>query len=320
MTAAEMDAFDHQLRLLRFMRDPRNDEWFEVDYTGYPSNDRVGMRIGLTYGDPHYFSRPICELLKSAADQLRTPWVLAREWIPAPQGFFWYASPPSKYVTPTDNATVELAGFSWTIFKIENLHEGRVPGTKQFQAILPTQGGGSIESSDGIIVQWYGHGTHGVTPAGTTTWRYGNDHVGLAKAEALIWGMDPEKVQWEYGIADAAVLATSFQFIKQKILSISPGRQLDRNARKWITPADEVKHDPLVRVIALRRRERPGYVPPEESKDVDWSCQWLVRGFWRSQWYPSLERHQSIYVAPFMKGPLDKPLKVNTATLYAVTH
>lgn len=43
---------------------------------------------------------------------------------------------------------------------------------------------------------------------------------------------------------------------------------------------------------------------------VDWSCQWIVRGHWRNQWYPSEGRHKQRYVPPYVKGPPDKPLRV----------
>lgn len=45
-----------------------------------------------------------------------------------------------------------------------------------------------------------------------------------------------------------------------------------------------------------------------EPGAVDWQHRWLVRGHNRAQWYPSEAAHHLIYIAPYMKGPEDKPV------------
>jgi hypothetical protein len=62
-----------------------------------------------------------------------------------------------------------------------------------------------------------------------------------------------------------------------------------------------------VTILRLRRHVR---AVVEAGQARDWSCQWIVRGHWRNQWYPSLEEHRQRYVAPYIKGPQDKPLRV----------
>jgi hypothetical protein len=37
---------------------------------------------------------------------------------------------------------------------------------------------------------------------------------------------------------------------------------------------------------------------------------WLVRGHHRAQWYPSLKAHKVVWIAPYIKGPADAPLKM----------
>jgi hypothetical protein len=62
-----------------------------------------------------------------------------------------------------------------------------------------------------------------------------------------------------------------------------------------------------VTVLRLRR-----YVPVAAETAADptnWTCQWIVRGHWRNQWYPSLGEHRQRYVPPYVKGPPDKPLR-----------
>jgi hypothetical protein len=64
-----------------------------------------------------------------------------------------------------------------------------------------------------------------------------------------------------------------------------------------------------VRFIDLRPVSKSYREPTNEQRDVDWKCQWLVTGHHRNQWYPSLNDHRMIWVAPYIKGPEDAPLK-----------
>jgi len=72
-----------------------------------------------------------------------------------------------------------------------------------------------------------------------------------------------------------------------------------------------------VKVVTLRRLETQPR-PPGPGEPVDWSCRWIVDGHWRNQYHPSTGRHELTYINPFVKGPADKPLKVSSATVYAV--
>jgi hypothetical protein len=63
-----------------------------------------------------------------------------------------------------------------------------------------------------------------------------------------------------------------------------------------------------VTVIQLRRQRHPDDFEHEPG-EVDWKYQWVVRGHWRNQWYPSIKQHRQIWVMPYMKGPEDKPIK-----------
>lgn len=63
--------------------------------------------------------------------------------------------------------------------------------------------------------------------------------------------------------------------------------------------------------VILLRRAQYQYPSHEhrEGEPVDWSCQWWVSGHWRRQWCPGLKKHKPVYIAPYIKGPPDKPLK-----------
>jgi len=63
-----------------------------------------------------------------------------------------------------------------------------------------------------------------------------------------------------------------------------------------------------VTVIRLRRTAAPHHYL---GGTVDWRCQWVVRGHWRNQWYASTDEHRQIFIAPHVKGPDDKPLRIS---------
>ena len=94
-----------------------------------------------------------------------------------------------------------------------------------------------------------------------------------------------------------------------------------------------IRHD-QVTVITLRRGHHNGEREPGHA-DIDWSCRWIVRGFWRHQWGHGTIGHphaaqpvhgglcaacgaQITWVRPYVKGPDDRPLKA-TRTLYRLS-
>lgn len=111
------------------------------------------------------------------------------------------------------------------------------------------------------------------------------------------------------------VLLAFFAFVGQRIFTTSQKLISNRQARK--RAEKKLQHIPLVHVVELRRRE---YQQRDESHDtpVEWSCQWLVRGHWRQQFFPSTGEHRPLWISPHIKGPNDKPLKAPTITAYEV--
>lgn len=104
-------------------------------------------------------------------------------------------------------------------------------------------------------------------------------------------------------------------FARQRILTTSSRPINNRQVRKRL--AKDLKHEPLIRVVELRQRE---YQQRDESHDahIEYTCQWLVRGHWRQQFFPGSGEHRPLWIAPHIKGPSDKPLKAPTITAYEV--
>lgn len=69
----------------------------------------------------------------------------------------------------------------------------------------------------------------------------------------------------------------------------------------------EKRPEPLVSIVTLRRTASTSNKP---SESVEWHCRWLVRGHWRNQWCPARKMHRLLWIVPYVKGPVDKPLVV----------
>lgn len=103
------------------------------------------------------------------------------------------------------------------------------------------------------------------------------------------------------------VLLSFFRLCFQKIAVIH--RETSRQGTRQALRGGLRAPDPgTIQIVKLRREARPP--GPASSSPIEWSHQWIVKGFWRNQWYPSLGRHQSIYIHDFIKGPTDKPLVI----------
>jgi hypothetical protein len=132
-------------------------------------------------------------------------------------------------------------------------------------------------------------------------------------------GSPPVFYQWailEFGAAPAGgfdvnwpvfLLATFGQFVRQRILTSERRPVLNRGLSRRL--ATTFGHTPEVRVIQLRHADPAHTTPPANSRGVEWSCQWIVRGHWRMQ--PVKDgRREARWIMPYVKGPPDKPIRV----------
>jgi|SRR5580765_4718994 len=103
-------------------------------------------------------------------------------------------------------------------------------------------------------------------------------------------------------------------FAAQKIVTFE-SLHLERHAKRRLAHQGW-SSDPLVRVVKLRRADHSA--SSSESSESEWSCQWIVRGHWRQQFYPSKHTNHPLWITPYVKGPEDKPLKPPRATVFAV--
>ena len=73
--------------------------------------------------------------------------------------------------------------------------------------------------------------------------------------------------------------------------------------------APEVAPPPAVTLIDIRRPQRAPHDPSEATGERQYNRRWWVGGHWRQQACgPNHSQRKPIYVAPYIKGPEDKPL------------
>jgi len=120
---------------------------------------------------------------------------------------------------------------------------------------------------------------------------------------------------------NAIRLVHAFWLLVGQTVSTATEAPLDRATRKR---AGRAGLPPRVTVISLRNTETKR---AEGESLVEWNHRWMVRGFWRWQVcgpnHPLAQEIEPgkwrarIWVAPFVKGPADKPLVVSEK-VYAV--
>lgn len=97
-----------------------------------------------------------------------------------------------------------------------------------------------------------------------------------------------------------ATLRSAWLLMKQTLASITEVEP-DRAARRRLSRLGRAVS--LVRVVTLRR-----IAHGDGDGDRIWHHQWIVRGHWRKQWFPSVRVHRPVWVAPYLKGPDGAPL------------
>jgi hypothetical protein len=297
-----MVALEQQLAQLRWLSSDRARLYFERfsghAAAGNPLDFRDAGALhayALTHGAPYYWSPPLCDLLSTVAADLPEHWTLTSDLVPTEAWWFWFARPlplPAYSGRP-----LPLVALTWaTPWRYRADDPARLP-------------------ADAVFFMSVTHDDVPGGPPGFPTqlieWKFGapmSEPLDVLRGAHIGY---PERAQAKLRLAAAA-----FALVNQRILGVEQHRA-HRGLRR--RAAAVLATEATVRVIHLRRRAgasqegraAPG-VPPE------WSCQWIVRGHWRDQWYPSLGRHQPVWVLPYVKGPEDKPLRAPRGELFAV--
>lgn len=123
----------------------------------------------------------------------------------------------------------------------------------------------------------------------------------------IVW---PHGREFDMGVArerhlSLAILASLWRFVREPYVATDeerPSRAASKRAqRSNVEPSS-------LRVVRLRRKAAPA--PEGHDGTAHYSHRFVVSGHWRNQWYPSMKDHRPRYIAPYVKGPEDRPLVV----------
>ncbi len=263
-------------------------------------SDSWALQVGvaLNLGECFYWAGAMLDLVYAASQSIPETWVLMPNSLPAPCGFFWFAKP--IYI-----GDKKLRSITW-LPRIREKERGDfqylVPPYNELPTFKP--------EDDSAQIIFYTEGTDEQRiwppfPISFLSFPFGCSIE--EKERTLSQWSEPESIRQK-----TRLFASMVAFLQQRILVSSrrwPSRATRRRAEK------EGRAESAISVIKLRKTmERPhkGIGEP-----IEWTCQWIVSGHWRDQWYPSIRRNQPIWIAPYLKGPEDKPLR-HPERLFAV--
>lgn len=290
-------ALDGQIDLRQYYRTGPGRERLYSMFAGAVAEGRLGggsgnasfedylntVMIGVDDGTPAYWAPDMCSLLESVATSM-PPWTLRRDSIPDERGLLWFAKP--------------LAMPDWPI-----------AGRRDLRAIGFDSLGGFL-----VLAFWFEDDEwRHPFPSSALSWRYGTIW------QQMLAVPSDQHIVIEHGQRHERLgqyIAAALALMEQRIIVSTP----ERAARATRKRAAQVwEHEPLVRVVQLRRTTNPSPHHGQEPEPVEWSCSWVVRGHWRQQ--ACGEGHaerRPVFVLPHVKGDRSKPLKPPGDRVFAV--
>ncbi|MEU4410748.1 hypothetical protein AB0F88_40110 [Streptosporangium sp. NPDC023963] len=269
-----------------------SDDW--VEYTVRENRQETDR---LSAADLYFVSGDMADLASSAADSM-PDFTLAHEDVPSRCGFIYFESP---LLFPGNPDGVQTWAASWG-------------------PLAPVYGG-----IPGIWITWFS----GKSKTFTSAIEAVNPFLATAMASVprllpLSNAQVPFGDDGAYGEAREGapynsarrgwlrILKATWLLMEQPIASVEDARY-DRPARRRLQK--QGYEPPRVRVITLRRAKSSA---DHGESDREYHHQWIVRGHWRQQYYPSRGVHRPVWIAPHIKGPEGAPL-IGGEKVYAWT-
>jgi hypothetical protein len=264
----------------------------------------IARRAGqaLREATPFYWAGHIARAIREAVRTMPA-YTFTAESFPCPWGFAWFDEP----VPLVDDAAGPqlLRALHWQVRPAEAdghvpvgingyLAADGVPGLRLAVRAVVVLG----ETLEGALA------AHGETLAVTT-----DTFDGRAPAQ------NRDDVFLRFFAGCLSFLEQRITTSEQRTVSRFLRRQLDRERHPVFRDV------PAIRVIELRRRalREHGDDAPAADEAPAWQYQWIVSGHWRRQYYPASSAHKPRYIAPYVKGPADRPLKAPAGDVFAVT-
>lgn len=102
----------------------------------------------------------------------------------------------------------------------------------------------------------------------------------------------------------ATLLSFAHMLRQERLLEIT--EQLHRSPGKPNKKGKRRSRQDTISYISYRHRDNGA----DGTSTRTHSHRWVVRGHWRRQWYPSIQRHKPIYITDYIAGPEGTPIVV----------
>jgi len=290
----------------------------------------------LLHGDTFFMDRRFCQLVDHARQSIPGETAYDPAWLISKDGWLWIDEPvqvpdlleTDKLITP-DYTTVRAVGWrhvpaGTTVYISKEKQHIAPDGTTHFLFFIALHDYATVMLNNSRPV-----GTSAATAKnGFGIWSYFTLKPGdtvnerIIRFESSMREKDPDgQYVDEVGrrmnlLHEIRWLFTALKLMSQRLTSqirIPTARHVWRRAERENQVAP-----PYIDVITLRRLHHEAIRSGEaQTKDaIDWSCQWVVGGHWRQQWYPSKGTHLPKFIDAYIKGPDDKPLKESGIKLF----
>jgi len=297
------------LDLIEFFRES-GDEWARWMMDSYRPEAQTDYRA-LLYGvkdlataETVFVSKEMCAIIEKAAREL--PDVpLQEENLMWRRAFILFERPivHERNFVEADGegvATTSAIYFtheSKTITLAEEFVEGKLSGEKKSGVIHVTM---TDSAQIDILREVFGISTS-LIPFDYSAWAYGKK-----------WKTTQDSGEWGKSVYEGlaqqrklllAVNLIAAQYIASVRQSRGPRQQRRRAERMGLVP----EYGDITYVTLRRIRQRQG---DGDGKSAGYSHRFIVRGFWRHQWYPSRGEHHLKWIDPYIKGDESLPLVI----------
>lgn len=293
-------AIDMRLGLAEWLADPSHGvPWLTtiVSHSLTMSDDSPTVRaVGERFldvvqrGTLYAVGRDTSDLVMGAARKLPRLLSWPAEQTPSPAGVMMLPHGVHAVASPKAKVPIEiLHGFVW--FRAADMN-GVTGWVVSPLNVSPEWTGMAARAQRPATREWIERG--GSVAAPLSVFLIPDESLG---AQVDLSWEDHQGILW---LMAAWAWSTSFADVTDDYPSRAVGRRAARQSGGSVDP---------VRVIRLPRRHS-GPSAGSGEHPVDWKNRWIVSGHWRRQPYPSLGITKTLWIAPYVKGPEDRPLLI----------
>jgi hypothetical protein len=231
------------------------------------------------------------KLLDAAEKTLPLETTLTENDLPSDFGFVVFEEPLTGIDARRPDSRLKIRAFMWALARVNDelgIHMAFYIDAENFENLTKAKYGASLAF------------------VGCSEWFF-NTPIDSFEAKHYEMYVNDERMH-ESMMEDRRRLATMLSLLHQPIVREDFAYPTRPEIRRAGRIAKEEVDLPTVRILTLREITNEPLHEIESS--VEWTHRWIVNGHWRNQWYATEQRHRPIWIAPFQKGPADKPLVI----------